>query len=344
MGLDPTPRLTNLKCVPLRSEILTHRGFQAFDQVQVGDEIVAYDVANDVCVWTPLRAVTLHGQLSMSRLSNGQGFFVDCSPDQSWAVLGSTHRDGNRFRPRVLRAARDLRVSDSIVLSAPAPEGDHPLTPVEAAILGWLGTDGTVKRRNGRLYRAAIMQSKQVTVGVIRALVGGVATEVVGQPTVRTFPSGRTYACLPQHTFVLPAKITRALFAQAGIDDLSELPSLVTRLSSEARQAMLEAMMQGDGTARGVFGQKAKAGVMDAFQILATLEGIALGKMARSSVGDVPLQRLKKRRYLCASQLSLESIQPQAAWCPTTAFGTWIIRQDGRVMITGCTVAVLPMK
>jgi hypothetical protein len=116
---------------------------------------------------------------------------------------------------------------------------------------------------------------------------------------------------------------------------------MVSQYSHEARAAMLEAMMFGDGDQRRrTFGKKRKPGVMEAWRILATLEGIAIGDVHLSTAGNVPLQRLKKRRTVCASELTLEDAGTADVWCPTTAYGTWVMKQNERVMITGNTKAI----
>lgn len=327
------------ECVPLDSQILTRQGFKYHDEVNVGEEVLAYDKDTDQCRWTPLRAITVHSSLPMARLHNTRDFTVDCTPNHSWAVLAQRSVDMERVWSNELREAQNITKNCKLIISAPgAAGGDSPITPDEAAMIGWIFTDGTIQRR-GAYTRAAITQSKPETVGVLHALVGGITKEWVGLPTVQTFPSGKTYACLPQHIWSFSGPDTKNLFAKAGISNDSDLPALVTRLSEPARAAMLEAMMQADGDKRGYFGKK-KPFVMETFQILGTLQGRAIGKELMSTAGDVPLHKLKKRRYVSGSELTLDAIDDQPAWCPTTDYGTWVMRQRGHIMITGNTKSV----
>ncbi len=336
---DFTDFIEKAECVPLRSECLTRDGFKRFDELVVGEEVLAYDVNTDRFHWTPLRAVTVHEALPMVTLSNDQGFSVDCTPDHSWAIRRWTTRENRRCHVSELREAQRLTKMDRIILTAgvPAPGGDHPLTPVEAAILGWLMTDGTLKVR-GIMRRIVLYQSKPAMIETIRQLVPE-AHEVVTPARKRTFPTGRTYDCLPQSQFVLPAMHGAALLDKAGLTSLDMLPSLVAQLSQPARAAMLEAMMLAEADVRGNFAQR-PGPVLTAFQMLAVLEGYSVGQ-PRNVVGtDVIVQRLKRRRTLSASQLTLTALGPRPAWCPTTDYGTWIMRQDGRVLVTGNTKAL----
>lgn len=326
------------ECVPLDSEILTRRGFKTYDQITVGEEVLAYDHMKDECVWTPLLRVVTYSQASVVRL-HGKCFEVVCTPEHTWPVYYESTWSGKLYKYRNLKETNKLATSHRLILAAPAPGGKHPLTPRDAAILGWLLTDGSI-RHNGNSVRSYICQSKQENVQIIRELVGVSAKETIHDVPSRTFPTGNTYDCLPQHRFLFSADETRRILDAAGIASSEDLPAMVPHYSQEARQAMLISMMLADGDQRGYFGKKRKPGVMEAWQILATLEGFALGAMTMSSTGEVPLQRMKKRRMLCASELQMEDAGMMPVWCPTTQYGTWIMRQNGRVMITGNTGSI----
>lgn len=333
---SPADDLMKVECVPLDSEILTRRGFRRHDEVTIGEDVLAFDCATNACAWAPLDNVTVYPSAPVSRFAtDGGGFSFRCTPNHSWAV------DTMGGAGRKLIEAHAVKTHHRVRIAAPAPGGDHPLTPDLAAIIGWVMCDGGIKRV-GNYVRLTITQSKPGRVAEIRALLaraGLSPRESVGDATVRTFPGGATYDCLPQHVFALRAEESRAVLAAAGIEGPADLPRLVTRLSQPARRAMLDAMLAADGTAKGHFGKKRKPGVMEAWQILSTLEGLALGKMGVSSVGDVPVQKALSYDYVAGSNLSLTPDGEEAVWCPTTRHGTWVMRQGGRISITGNTKA-----
>ncbi|MGE5596155.1 MAG: hypothetical protein ACM3S1_08990 [Hyphomicrobiales bacterium] len=344
-----TPHLIRMaECVPLSARILTRRGWKRHDEVTVGEEVLAYDIEADLCRWTPLLDVSVYGEDYETVRLQSRSFDVTCTPNHTWPI----HRTGKRVHAsqRVLRKTCDLVTSDKVIVAAPAEEGDSPLTPREAALLGWLATDGTVREQivnyAGRPYgpyrRAFISQSKPQYLDELRVLVGPDGSEQVSEPRRRDFG---TYVstCLPQHKFELTAGFTRELLAKAGVDSFAELPSLVTRLNGEARLAMLDAMLKGDGALRRghswVFGQKAKPGVSEAFTILATLCGYALGRPRTSSVGEVPVWQVRRNRVVSANYLTVTQGEPQPVWCPTTKYGTWVMNLNGCITITGNTRA-----
>jgi hypothetical protein len=337
------------ECVPLRAQILTRTGWKRYDELVLGEDVLAYDVEQDLCVWTPLEDIRVYLEPYETVRLSARSFNVVCTPDHSWAV----QRNGSwaHANLRVLRKTCEFTTSDSIIVAAPAEGGDHPLLPEEAALLGWLATDGTLREQivragehvYGPYVRASIVQAKPQYLSELRELVtatrGMVAVIEPRQHDFGTYVSD----CLPSCYFNLNAGFTRQLLQKAGIQSWSDLPRLVTRLTPAARAAMLDAMLKGDGTLhRGnswVFGQKQKPGVLEAFEILATLEGYALGKPRLSSVGDVPVLQVRRSRLINVNSLTVCPDEPQPVWCPATRYGTWVMRLDGYITITGNTRA-----
>jgi hypothetical protein len=330
--------LEKAECFRDDTEILTKRGFKHHRDIRVGEPVLAYDLETDTTVWTPLLRKVTYQKAPVVRMEH-RDFDAVVTPEHSWATAGAYRSWVTGEAPRRLRQTNELTSSDRIILSAPAPGGSSKLTPDEAAIIGWLVTDGTIWRDNGDLS-AKIYQSKPEQVSALRELVGSVATESIGAPTTRTFPTGKTYECLPQHVFHLPASIARALLTKAKLTSYEDLPVLIPKLSQPARRAMLDAMMDADGDDSGYFGKIAKAGVQDAWQMLCTLEGIAVGQYRNTDV--FPVQKMKRRRYVsCGQGLTISDAGVADVWCPTTEYGTWVARTSrGQIMITGNTKAI----
>lgn len=320
------------ECLDEDAEILTRLGFRHHSDVRVGDDVLAYDLATDTCAWVPVDNLSVFPNIVSYALGNRAKWRIRGTANHKWAVLNCNNE-------RILRQASDLRASDRIILAAREPlGGSSPLTTREAALIGWIVTDGGIKRVGDSLT-VTITQSKPATVSMLVDLVGGDGTETVGPPTIRAFPSGKTYPCLPQHTFRLHSAFARALFDRAGITGRDDLPQLIARLRPDARAAMLDAMMLADGDKRGYFSKKRHPAVMEAWQLLCTLEGIAVSPLKLRG-DNQPTQKLKKRRYLSASQLALTDGSPRTVWCPTTRYGTWVCRQNGVITITGNTKAI----
>lgn len=374
-------------CVPVEgTEILTRRGFKSASEVAIGEEVLAYDVETDRCRWTPLLNKTFYKDAPVQRLSVSRNHFESvCTPDHSWATeKRGTSMSGREWYPSAATATVGLRGGrtipgrrkltkafeivghDKLILSAPECETvESLLTPDEAAFLGWAVTDGTIKvthrmgvRKNSTYIRVGICQSKPQFIPAIRELAARMgAYEVEGKPFVRTFPSsGRTSQCLAQHWWYLTAARSRELLAKAGFRSRADLPGIVTRLNGVARQAMLDAMMAAEGSIERQNFFNTDAHVLEAFDILCALQGLATGRPTERHWHDGKLssrrgpadlfnyrpcvvKKLKKTRYVHGKVIRKEDAGTADVWCPTTQYGTWVMRQNGQVMITGNTKA-----
>ncbi len=78
---------------------------------------------------------------------------------------------------------------------------------------------------------------------------------------------------------------------------------------------------------------------METFELLATLEGRALGIPRLLERHNMPCRSLRVNRYVAASYLKVEPGEPQPVWCPTTDYGTWVMNLNGCITITGNTRA-----
>jgi hypothetical protein len=351
-GADLANAYMKAECVPLDSDILTREGWMSYDQLTIGQEVLAYDVERNLSVWTPLRNVSVFKNAPVVRMkSEGEQFDVRCTPEHSWAVCteaysyrqrGVTARGPykNRAPSRRLIKTNELNSAHRLILAAPAETTeDSILTPVEAAVLGWAVTDGTIQRR-GSYIRVGVCQSKTENFALIEETMqmaaGHDVLRIESPGQFRTFPSGKTYECKPQSWWYLPSAVGRALLQKAGYQDRYDLPRIVTRLNRQARAAMLQAMMLAEGDKRLRFANGDKF-ILDAFELLCALQGMATGK--RTPKDSVWTIRQKSTKRVAVVFLSRIDGGIADVWCPTTDFGTWVMRQNGRVMITGNTKA-----
>jgi len=343
------------ECVPLDSEILTKDGFKRYNELNIGEAVLAYDVESDECKWTPLLDLTIHDNLPMGLLHTEKNEFnVLCTTAHTWAVQRSKPYEldkrgngshvprgpyKNRGPLRSLERVEQIKTSHRLILAAPETQiVESLLTPQEAGILGWIVTDGTIQKR-GNSVRLGICQSKPENFETIRKLVDSVAPgtkEVISPARERTFPGGRTYATREQHWWYLGAEISRSLLNKAEFSGRHDLPQIVTKLSHDARVAMLAAMMQADGDKRNVFANS-DVHILEAIQILCALEGKATDQPHQKN--SVKTIKVRSHRFVAGRNLTFALGDQEPAWCPTTRFGTWVMRQGGRVMITGNTKA-----
>ena len=307
-------------CVPMDTQMLTRRGFRSANELIIGEEVTAFDETEHILRWTPLRAVQTYPDTEIWKVGSSQkgGLGVWATGEHRWFI------ETEKGVEKVLTTEEIRRVR--LRMAAPLEQDtDHSeLTPQEAAILGWIVTDGGFYPWSSQAF---IAQKKYVH--EVRVLLDGVGSETIGT-------KGCTY-------FNLPFEFTDLLFARAGVQPwtFDGIDRLVSTLTPDARASMKIAMEQVEGYFTGEgrgwrFYQK-RAVVLQAWEILCTLAGERLGVLRVNKDG------VSGRRNILGQFGSVSSpIEREVAevWCPTTDYGSWVLRQaDGAITITGNSYA-----
>lgn len=334
-----------LYCVPTRAEALTREGWVTHDKLAIGDEILAYDPGANLTRWVPVRRTVVYPARPTYRLGHARWAFTT-TPDHRWFI----QRKGwpsNRDPGREVRTTGDLRPGQggTLVLAAPSAPGPSALTPRDAAILGWLLTDGCLTwqvtpKGHGPYPQATISQSKYVD--AIRSLLGEDATVRLSSPARTQQIRGKDYSCRAGYTFFLRSSFLRPFLARCGnLRAKGDAIQVVTRLDHEARQAMLDAMLLANGhdASQGPTGQRhvgfftGRRDVLDAFQALCAAHGQALGTEAWD--GSCYRVYLRRSHGIEVANLTVQPHAVEDVWCVTTDLGSWVCRLDGVVAVTG---------
>ena len=325
-------------CLPLEAEILTKDGFKKYDEIKVGEEVLAYDIKKDQTTWVPLLKISVFPLMEVITLKS-KSFQMRCTPNHKWFVEAISEYKGKKYIKRKVIEARNFKSGKTrIITSACCVEkGTLDITPEESALLGWIVTDGGIAWI-GNSPSVYISQSKEPYRSEIREKFKNWFTS----EKIRTIG----WSNKPISIFHVKAKEIRKLFNKLGFKNKNDLPSIVTRLSVGARQAMLDAMKKAEGTTskKGHFyWAQNPGGVFDSFQILATLEGQRLG-LTFNNKGTL-YTSFSSRRYVSTYNRKtgkpifdkgLTSFDP--VWCPTTKYGSFVTRFNRQVTITGNSV------
>lgn len=328
-------------CVPTDVKILTKEGWKTHDQLQVGEQVLTYNVDKDITEWQPVKEVAIFDYDGPMTRIKGRSVNFLCTPNHRWPVKQNYVRDGEKHGRKIV-LSHELNSYHSLIQGAPHTfSGDSILSPRDAAILGWVVTDGYSRWRANKggktLYNEMmIYQSPGKHLQEIIELVGEEGVAGKAHPDTGVVPV-RLSACL-----------RRRLIEVFNRKD--NLPEIVTRLSREAAEAMYDAMMKAEAsvanrlvkrtntmTTEATFNQN-HGPVLEAFRILAML----LGKVAN---------RIKKGAYIRhhrhvktrPDMLTTEEFKGRV-WCPVTENGTWVMDADGCAVMTGNTKFNIPLQ
>lgn len=112
-------------CVPMDTRALTRSGWKTYEDLIVGEEILAYDQETRTKKWTPLIDKNKFENAEVGRLYCGRRNFR-CTANHKWVVKNKDYylRSKSAPKPRcpgnyVLKEAKDIRGTHAVVMNAP---------------------------------------------------------------------------------------------------------------------------------------------------------------------------------------------------------------------------------
>lgn len=302
------------------TQTLTRRGWKYWNELEVGEDVLALNPETLMSEWVPLEHVNVYDfDGEALHMKDREADFI-FTKEHRWLVNSPIHRT-DYFEDNIeFVASSNLVKRHKIPRRVPhKADWDSILSVHDAAVLGWLVTDG-YKEKNQLL----ICQSKQIGKDNIMELLS-----VDGDVKTRDYSQYNGY-----FKFVIPKPCQERIEAVYG--GLGDLIHIVTELSVEACEAMLETMLLGDGDRVNHFYQKPGI-VMDAFQILCILVG-KHGNISSRMRDNVNFESQALTIYESQYRHAV-NIRPVhyrgRMWCPTTKHGTFLARRNGKVIWTG---------
>jgi hypothetical protein len=328
-------------CVPVDHEMLTRRGWKKHDQLIIGEEVLAYDNEIGQLHWENLKDVHVFpfdGELLAIKRKKRSHYDKEFlfTEEHSWPVhTQSGHRK--------MVLGRDLNSNTLIPQSGEFADNESILSPRHAAILGWLITDGTALWSRYH-WMMMVYQSEKKHLQRILDLLGT-------RPRTSGNPGAGVWA-------VPVPKEDRAVLRRV-CPTRDDLLGVVCRLSREAAEEMWQAMCMADGSVRSNGGVQlsqylpSNKLIVDVFQILSILTGRSASISESVTKGGFK-PGLRIRMTCCVgngrplSPYNAGGISRQPfkghVWCPETPTGTWVMRHNGHVIMTGNTCKGMPRR
>lgn len=309
-------------CVPIETEALTRNGWRFRKDLTVGTEVLTYNVQTHETEWQPVKDIAdFDFNDDLHTLTNKHGHKYRWTKDHRIPVI-----EQYKNKRKIVRS-HELKSHHKIPVTAPHIFTGHSVLSVsDAALVGFLVTDGYFRWR-GNSFEAMLYQKKPSVVEWIRTTFGSYIMSESVHPDTGVI------------CFRLSAASTSAI--QPMFRSKEDLPSIVTRLGKEECLAMYEAMMLAEGTeTEGCTSFPQNDGpVIDAFQILCYMLGKA-GHIRNKNCGNSTQKAIyvKRRDKISVHKwVRGEEKYVGKVWCPVTENSTWVMRQDGCVLITGNT-------
>jgi DNA polymerase I-like protein with 3'-5' exonuclease and polymerase domains len=336
----------NFGCVTMDSTALTPEGWKGYDSLDVGSVVMGYNPQSGQLEWTKVVDIAKYENAPIVRMQVGKGFDVRVTPNHRWFAQRRRHLgDGSRPYVGEFVETWDLTSEHRLVLSAVA---DTPtildITPNEAAIIGWLHTDGHTKRGE---YVGAPAQAGGKKVAfegrILQKKEGGRQhiEEILKSVGHYTYVDKKTGVV---HYMINPAYL-RDLWERAHLDQLG-LEGFVAMLDPDQRRAFMVAVYLAEGFTKGEIWERGgmrmaqnEGDELDALRLGAFLEGYYVRQYDRQQyTGNNNAHLALTKPHVTCQEMRVTEDGHEDVWCIKTEFGTWVMRQGNQIMVTGNTV------
>lgn len=306
-------------CVPEDTEILTRSGWKRYFQLEDNEEVLTYNQELNKTEWQQVDEVaTFEFDDYLTKMKNSD-IEILCTENHRWVIQTMNTSRGFAFpylsKPYILET-NQLNSSDKILTCAEIIDSKESyLTKEQARLIGWLITDGYY-RFKGEYCEGVIYQHPKKYLDEVILVAGGNPrkphpdTGVICVPVLKE----RMNEIKQTLSFIIPA---------------------ITNSSKEVLEVMYDAMYKADGTVSdnrtSDFLAAQKTSVREIFRILCVL----LGKRTSENPRGIVIQ---KNKSIGVQNLKFSSYRYKGIiWCPKTKNGTWVMKQNDLITITGNT-------
>lgn len=312
-----------ISCVPLDTEILTPSGWKLYSELQIGQEVLGYNVKTDKLEWTLLENIHIYDEAELVKYSNKSFEFISTA-NHRWVVGHNLPNASWQQRLQPIEPGKQHRY---IKLASTLDDGGTQVSINESALIGWILSDGYISDSNG--LKTSISQKKYANeVEELLANFEGIVTN-------KTETSG----C---YIWVLKAESIREIFNRAGIEvikngqvhrNLKGVEQFLLNLPLKHREAFCHAIYLAEGNSNNTktfsqnVGQK-----QELFRLAFFLNGFFPTKGWKDKTQFEVSEKPNKWMSTIKSEV-LEEKRP--VWCPQTSLGTWVMLQRGQMTITG---------
>jgi hypothetical protein len=303
-------------CVPMNYEALTKSGWKTYPELNIGDEILSYDISSDTLKWTQIKNLHFYNNAkTVDMVKPGHNVRITCTPEHKWLYFRhSIRRENNIEKAQIIYDLLQKLKNREITFS----EARKQCSPIQRYY----------KKYKDCTLEEFLAQSK-LSKGGTRLIQ---TKDLPNNGMLLT--SARLDDSYPDYRHASMNKYQKSIFEMVLQYSVSQLDSFFNAaIVYDGNQAKNE-----DGVEVGRYGFKQKhKDHGDAFEIAAFMTGRNV-RRCKAKDKDIYSYSIVDRRYIPLTAVRIEEGIQQDVWCPETDFGTWVVRGDDRIMITGNSV------
>lgn len=347
-------------CLPMQTRVLTVEGWKYFDELSEGDSVLSYNPATDSVEPDTILKKHFFSDKEVVKVANSRSSFLSTS-EHRWYGWWRTGRGKTKRKVNGFFKTENITSEYNLLLSAPYVGGNADVSEDEAALLGWILSDGTISwSKSSNRTSASFGKRKKVSVTITQAEhkfvndieillkkldvdYGLYIKQLKNQENIRLYSISSPWA----REF-----LDRVVFSRQDKHDIN-WSEWVISLPRKSLESFLEAFFKGDGNSISRDNNKEyvitqnKGNIFDA--VLIAMQLIGDGRITINSKGEKYPNCLSLRkqhgRHMTCQNVSKENVGVQDTFCLTTNNSTFIIWQDDFIGITGnCLYGAQPPK
>ena len=334
------------QCLPLDTEVLTRVGWTNRANLQVGQEVAAFDLKTEACRFEPIQGI--QDRRFDGDMLHWKGKRLDylATPDHR-VVVKKIQRGEGRYHDYdwSFIPARTVSSNVKIPFGGPFPElalrKGLPQDPDFFRILGWVITDGSL---HSRRTRSICLTQSHVTNKLNMKLAAEMTTVLSQRGVEPKRDRMRVTSRSPQREWYFGVSASKPFLALLEGRNIHRIPrKVLAQASLPQLQALWSGLMEGDGSAwKGrwrTFHNCMKINLDNDFQELCTLLGKA-STIRPAFTGSIPtgtqvsVYNERNVHHSIRKRPSKEPFQGPV-WDLTIPSGAFIARRKGTVFVTG---------
>lgn len=339
-------KTANYACLPVdNTEVLTDNGWKRYGDISKSDKVLSLNNETGMTEFCNILGDVFYEDREVLSLEVGQNWKVESTPDHRWVVGRRIGNGRTRRMVREYKTTEGLTRECNLITSAKYVGGNSEVTPDEAALLGWVLSDGyfscsentgtTSQGVDGRrqFVKMSVHQSKYVK--ELRSVIDKVGMK---------YSSSLKDSGVESYTFSSPS--AREYLNRIGLPlknkhDI-DYTKFILSLRKESLEAFLEAFWLGDGHTLGRDSKYSsrivyqnQGNILDAVHLGYELLGKSCILNEKEGSEGYYTIRARDRGHVTMQKAVKKSSRVTDVFCLTTENSNFVIRQGGVITITG---------
>ena len=329
--------LGNHDCLDKDTELLTKRGWLHYLEITKTDMILS--INNDgFSEWTPIDQIIIKKSDKVFSYSNTS---IDMCITENHRILCSKRNSrGKYFEKLDYTTLDDMTYSRyRFPVSAKNNNVDYPITDDEIILLGWVLTDGGIRKSSCQIYQSKIKGRSDIK-QLLRRLDYKFSSSIRQRKTDKICGKKLKRLPLVSETFFILSESLGFIESILGNDKSIKDPEIFNKFSTRQLQLFLRSLMSGDGSwATGYM-----SGALDGkFSFLGWVQTLAAQCGASASLveyreGDFRLNITFDREFVQVDNFKKEIkevVYNDFVWCLNVPYTNFMVRRNGRSYFTG---------